>query len=94
MFKFLVAVSVSPNSSLPVTNALNTLIGGLETIALLGCVGAIVVGGVIWAAGSRSGNYGGAHRGREMVLYGLLGAALIGGAAALVNWATGIGAGL
>jgi hypothetical protein len=87
-------VSVQPNSSLPITQTVSNLVGGLETLALFACVGAIIVGAALWAAGNRSGNFSGAHNGRQMVFYGVIGAMVIGGASALVNWATGIGAGI
>ncbi|MCW2594131.1 MAG: hypothetical protein JWP39_19 [Jatrophihabitans sp.] len=84
-------VSVTPNSKLPGTTQLNTLIGGLVTWVLLACVGAVLLGAAAWGIGSRSGYYGAQQNGRMMVLGGAVGAMVAGAASALVNFGFGLG---
>ncbi len=84
-------VSVDPNSKLPGTAQLNSLIGGLVTWVLLACVAAVLFGAATWGLGSRSGHYGASQQGRMMVLGGAVGAMIAGAAAALVNFGFGIG---
>ena len=84
-------VSITPNSKLPGTAQLNTLIGGLVTWVLLACVGAVLLGAAAWGIGSKSGYYGAQQNGRMMVLGGAVGAMVAGAAAALVNFGFGIG---
>ena len=84
-------VSITPNSKLPGTPQLTTLVGGLVTWVLLACVGAVLLGAAAWGIGSRSGYYGAQQNGRMMVLGGAVGAMVAGAAAALVNFGFGIG---
>lgn len=81
------AVKVKPNpSGLPGTPALEKLVNGLAAVALLGCVAGVLIGAAQWALGSRSNNYSHASDGKSKVLYGLLGAFVIGAAAAIINF--------
>ncbi len=83
----LAAVSVKPDpSALPGIPALQKLIDGLAAVALLGCVAGVLLGAVQWALGSRSNNYSHASDGKSKVLYGLLGAFIVGAAAAIINF--------
>ncbi|HXV05606.1 MAG TPA: DUF6112 family protein [Solirubrobacterales bacterium] len=83
----LAAVSVKPNpNGLPGIPALQKLIDGLAAVALLGCVAGVLIGAAQWALGSRSNNYSHASDGKQKVLYGLLGAFVIGAAAAIINF--------
>ncbi len=86
------AVSVDPNSTLPGTAQLTDLVGGLMTWVLLACVLAILAGAAAWGFGARSGHFGASQQGRLMVLGGVAGAMITGAAAALVNFAFGVGA--
>lgn len=86
------AVSVEPNSKLPGTAQLNSLVGGLVTWVLLACVTAVLAGAAAWGLGARSGHYGASQQGRTMVLGGAVGAMITGAAAALVNFGFGLGA--
>jgi hypothetical protein len=86
------AVTVDPNSKLPGTEQLTSLIGGLITWVLLACVLAILAGAGTWGFGSRSGHFGASQHGRTMVLGGVAGAMITGAAAALVNFGFGVGA--
>ena len=76
-----VDVSITPNSKLPGTTQLNTLIGGMVTWVLLACVAAVLIGAASWGIGNRSGMYGATQNGRMMVL----------GGSALVNSGIGLG---
>jgi NhaP-type Na+/H+ or K+/H+ antiporter len=81
------AVSVKPNpNGLPGIPALQKLVDGLAAVALLGCVAGVLIGAAQWALGSRSNNYSHASDGKSKVLYGLLGAFVIGAAAAIINF--------
>jgi NhaP-type Na+/H+ or K+/H+ antiporter len=81
------AVSVRPNPhGLPGIPALQKLVDGLAAVALLGCVAGVLIGAAQWALGSRSNNYSHASDGKSKVLYGLLGAFVVGAGAALINF--------
>jgi hypothetical protein len=84
-------VSITPNSKLPGTTQLNTLIGGMVTWVLLACVTAVLIGAASWGIGNRSGHYGATQNGRMMVLGGSVGAMVAGAASALVNYGFGLG---
>ena len=73
-------------NGLPGTSALEKLINGLAAVALLGCVAGVLIGAAQWALGSRSNNYSHASDGKSKVLYGLLGAFVVGAAAAIINF--------
>lgn len=81
------AVNVKPNpNGLPGTGALEKLIDGLAALALLACVAGVIIGAAQWALGSKSNNYSHTSDGKSKVLYGLLGAFVIGAGAALINF--------
>lgn len=86
------AVAVDPNSKLPGTAQLTSLVGGLITWVLLACVLAVLAGAAAWGFGARSGHFGASQQGRLMVLGGVAGAMITGAATALVNFGFGIGA--
>jgi Family of unknown function (DUF6112) len=80
-------VHVKPNpDGLPGTPALEKLVNGLAALALLACVAGVLIGAAQWALGSRSHNYSHTSDGKSKVLYGLLGAFVIGAGAALINF--------
>ncbi|MCW2599464.1 MAG: hypothetical protein JWM02_1293 [Frankiales bacterium] len=85
------AVAVDPNSKLPGTAQLTSLVGGMMTWVLLACVVAVLAGAATWSFGSRSGHFGASQQGRMMVLGGAVGAMITGAAAALVNFGFGVG---
>ena len=87
----MLAVTINPNATLPGTAQLSHLIGGLLTWVLLACTAAVLIGAATWGFGSRSGHYGSAQQGRAMVLGGAAGALIAGAAAAVVNFAFGVG---
>jgi hypothetical protein len=81
------AVKVKPDPhGMPGTPALEKLLNGLAAIALLACVAGVLLGAAQWALGSRSSNYSHTSDGKSKVLYGLLGAFVIGAGAALINF--------
>jgi hypothetical protein len=84
-------VAVDPNSKLPGTVQLTSLVGGLMTWVLLACVAAVLIGAAAWGFGSRSGHFQATQQGRTMVLGGVAGAMITGAATALVNFGFGIG---
>ena len=80
-------VSTRPDpSGLPGGAALQKLLNGLVFLGLLGCVAAVVAGGATWFAGSQAGNFTASMGGRRAVLAGMIGALVIGAAAAIVNF--------
>lgn len=80
-------IKIKPNPrGLPGAQALDKLVDGLAAIALLGCVAGVLIGAAQWALGSRSNNYSHASDGKSKVLYGLIGAFLVGAAAAIINF--------
>jgi membrane associated rhomboid family serine protease len=80
-------VNVNPNpNGLPGVPALEKLVNGLAAIALLACVAGVLIGAAQWALGSRSNNYSHSSDGKSKVLYGLLGAFVVGSAAAIINF--------
>ena len=85
-------VAVDPNSKLPGTAQLTSLVGGLMTWVLLACVLAVLAGAAAWGFGARSGHFGASQQGRLMVLGGVVGAMITGAATALINFGFGIGA--
>jgi len=54
-------------------------------LALMACAGAVVYGGAKWRGGVKSGNGYGAQDGKEYVIGGFVGAAIVGLAALGVN---------
>ena len=51
-------VAVDPNSNLPGTAQLTSLVGGLMTWVLLACVAAVLAGAAAWGFGARTGHFG------------------------------------
>jgi hypothetical protein len=89
------AVSVNPDpNALPGSAQVQQIVNGLAAFALLGLVGSLIVGAVIWAVGSAGGNPVGVTRGKSMVMFGLVGALIVGAAAALVNFFQAMGGGV
>jgi hypothetical protein len=54
----------------------------------------LVIGGATWFTASRAGNYSASFGGKTAVLGGVIGALVIGGASALVNFFYGAGSGV
>lgn len=73
-------------SGLPGGATAQKLLNGLVFYGLLSCAGAIVLGGATWYFGSQASNFAAAIGGRRAVLAGMIGALVIGAAAAIVNF--------
>lgn len=85
-------VSVKPDiTALPGGSQLQQLVNGGSAFALVVLVGAIIGGAVLWAVGSAGSNYNQIGAGKRMVLIAVAGAAIVGGAAALVNFFNALG---
>jgi len=87
------AISLSPNTTLPGTATIQSLLGGIMTVALYICAAAMAFGGGAWAFGQRAGNLSASHRGRELVIGAFFGAFLIGAIQLIVNFAFSTGQG-
>jgi hypothetical protein len=80
-------VQLDPDSSgLPGSKVLQGLVDGLAFWGLLAALAGIVVGCIVWAAGSHGNNHHMAGRGRLGTLACAAAALLIGAAPALVNF--------
>jgi hypothetical protein len=91
----LAQVDVRPDpSALPGTAQLQSLVNGLAFWGLMACVAVLLGGAALWAGGSRASNYGAVANGKNMVFGGAIGAALIGGASAIVNFFYNVGQGV
>lgn len=83
------AAGISPHpdpAGLPGGAALAKLLDGLVFVGLLVCVASVVVGGATWFLGSQGGNFNASMGGRRAVIAGIVGALVIGAAAAIVNF--------
>ncbi len=85
-------VDVDPDpNALPGGPQLQQIVNGIAAFSLVILVGAIIGGAVWWAVGAAQGNYQQISGGKRTVLIAVVGAVLIGGAAALVNFFTALG---
>jgi len=88
-------VSTHPDpSGLPGGSTLQHLLDGLVFVGLLSCVAGVVVGGATWFLGAQAGNFTASVGGRRAVLAGMVGALVIGAAAAIVNFFFTAGSGV
>lgn len=88
-------INITPNSSLPGTTLLESLVGGFLTFMDLVCVAALISAAGAWAWGSHSGNYKISSQGRSGMIYALVALVVLGSVNVLANWAlhTAIGLG-
>ncbi len=83
----LAGVKLTPDlSALPGGGTLQQLVDGVAGWALLGALGALVVGALAWAFGAHSHNVHQATSGRRAVLASGTAALLIGAAPILINF--------
>ncbi len=88
----LAQVKVSPDSrALPGGAQLQQIVNGVAAFSLVILVGAVIAGAVMWAYGSATSSYNNINGGKRMVLISALGAVIVGGAAALINFFTAMG---
>jgi hypothetical protein len=80
-------VSLHPSTSaLPGGAALQQIIDGIGAWALVGSLGALLLGAALWAIGSHTQNMHQSAQGRRAVLTSLGAAILIGAAPSLINF--------
>jgi hypothetical protein len=85
-------VNVEPDASaLPGGAQLQQIVNGVAAFSLVVLVGAVIAGAVLWAYGSATSTYNNINGGKRMVLISALGAIIVGGAAALINFFTAMG---
>lgn len=88
----LAQVSVKPDPrALPGGAQLQQIVNGVAAFSLVVLVGAVIAGAVLWAYGSATSTYNNINGGKRMVLISALGAIIVGGAAALINFFTAMG---
>lgn len=88
----LAQVNVEPDASaLPGGAQLQQIVNGVAAFSLVVLVGAVIAGAVLWAYGSATSTYNNINGGKRMVLISALGAIIVGGAAALINFFTAMG---
>jgi Family of unknown function (DUF6112) len=78
-------------NAIPGAGPFQQVINGIGGFALLLSLVGIVIGGAMWGVGSLSSNYHQAAVGKRATLYSVVGAVIVGAAAALVNWAFSLG---
>jgi hypothetical protein len=88
VFAFNVSATPKPG---PIDKPLQQLLNMLVATGLIAAAIGFVTGGVMSVVGGSGGNYGIAARGKGMMGWATLGAALIAGAIAIVNWFWGLG---
>jgi hypothetical protein len=85
--------NVTPNTTgLPGITELQTIVGALLTIGLIGALAGLALSALVWAVGNHSANPVLAGRGKTGVLVAFAAAALCGGAVTLINFFAGAGA--
>src|SRR5437773_1924270 len=90
LFAFAYTVSANPQPG-PIDKPLQHLLNMLVATGLIAAAIGFVSGGVMSVVGGHGGNYGIATRGKSMMGWAALGAALIAGATAIINWFWGLG---
>lgn len=94
-YLYLAQVKLNPDpDQLPGGNVLSNLTDGLAGFALIFCLIGLVAGSAMWALGSNSSNYNQTLVGKRAVMICALSALLIGGAAAIINFAFESGKGI
>lgn len=89
-YGLLAQVEVNPDAdALPETSRAIDIVNGIAFWSLLACAIALVAGGAAWAIGGLGSNVQANSLGKRAVLLSLVGAAVIGSATTLINWAAG-----
>ncbi len=73
------------SAGMPGANFLQKLLGWVAQGSLWACLGAMFIGGALWGYSQHHGNAPGAAKGKQYVLGGAIGAAVIGGAVLIIN---------
>ena len=85
-------VNMTPDfGAIPGAGPLQQVINGIGAFALLLSLVGVVVGGALWGVGSLTSNYHQAAVGKRATMFSIVGAVVVGAAAALVNWAFSLG---
>lgn len=84
--------SITPTASLPGSNLLHSLLGGIAFYGLLFSILALIISAIAMAIGGHSSNGRLADKGRSGLIASLIAAVVCGGAVALVNFAFSQGA--
>src|SRR4029453_8172677 len=80
-------VNFTPDfDAIPGAGPVQQLINGIGAFALLLSLVGLTIGGALWGVGSLSSNDHQATVGKRAPLYSVVGAVIVGAAAALVNW--------
>jgi len=86
-------VTVHPDTSLPGTNQLQSLINGFSSWALMAALAGMLLGAGVWALGHHASNYQQSMNGRRGLLISGVAAIVVGAAPALVNFLFKLGTG-
>jgi hypothetical protein len=88
-------LQINPDpSGVPGTQAFQRLLNGMA-VYVIGALGmALMAGGAAWAFGHHSGNCRASEAGKMAIISSLVGAFVVGGAAALVNFFVHAGGGI
>lgn len=89
--RILADVNVTPNPGAPGGTQLNDIINYIAFYAELACAAGFLASAIVWALGSRTGNYGAAQGGKTGVVTSVGVAFLVGAAAAIINFFYHIG---
>jgi len=84
-------IHVTPAPTLPGSNLPAILINGLAQLAIAASGIGVIIGAASWGLGSLGGNYGRVEVGKRLTLYSVIGGLIVGAAAAIINWAVGLG---
>jgi hypothetical protein len=80
------AVKVSPTANgLTFGSKIQNLLDWTAQGALWACLASILIGAGAWGLSKHFGNYGGAHKGMQLVIGGAVGALVVATAPAIVN---------
>ncbi len=87
MRRLLSDVTITPDpTGLPGFGTFQGLVNAVSSFALLACLAAAIIGGVMWAFGASSSNASAASKGQRTVAGAIVGALIIGAAAILINF--------
>lgn len=86
-----VVPQINPDGYLPGGEVIGHVLNGLASWALYACLFAFLLGAAIWAFSVRAGNFTQAHKGRDLLLGGLIGALITGAASTVVHFAFSTG---
>jgi hypothetical protein len=86
-----VTVKVTPTASLPGSNAIGSILNGLDFIVILAAVAGLLLSAIFVAVGKHGGNGQMLDRGKIGLIIAVVAAVIATAAPAIINWATGVG---